>query len=138
MTELTLLDTNVLVDIFTADPNWAKWSGNALEATLRDGSTAINAVVYAELAVRFPTRSQLDATLHELGIVLLEIPREGLFAAAKAFALYRQRGGSRQTLLPDFFIGGQAQALGCTLATRDAGRYRSYFPSVPLIAPDAH
>jgi predicted nucleic acid-binding protein len=131
----TLVDTNVLLDLLTNDLTWAQWSIAQLDAASMRGAIAINDVVYAELSVRFETIEALDAVLAEARVVMLPMPRAALFLAAKAFARYRAAGGVRTGVPPDFFIGAHAAVAGSTLLSRDAGRYRSYFPALDLITP---
>ena len=133
----TIVDSNVFLDILTDDPQWADWSDRQLAAALDRGALLINEAVYAELSVRFDARDLLDRFLDDFGVVVMATSRPALFAAGKAFGSYRAAGGPRESLLPDFFIGAFAQIERCPLLTRDARRYRSYFPSVALIAPDA-
>lgn len=130
---ITLVDTNVLLDLVTDDPDWADWSIAQLDAAAIRGGLAIDDVIYAELSVRFEKIETLDATL--AGIALLPIPRPALFLAGKAFQRYRAAGGARTGVLPDFFIGAHAAVAGLTLLTRDAQRYRTYFPMIELVAP---
>nr|WP_295826077.1 type II toxin-antitoxin system VapC family toxin [uncultured Azospirillum sp.] len=134
---MTLVDTNVLLDLVTNDPVWADWSIRQLDGAAVKGPLIINDVVYAELSVGFNRIEDLDDLLDEAGIAMGEIPREALFLAGKAFRRYRTAGGARSGVLPDFFIGAHAAVLGLPLLTRDAKRYRSYFPSVVLMAPEA-
>ncbi len=134
---MTLVDTNVLLDLVTNDPVWADWSIRQLDNAAVKGPLIINDVVYAELSVGFERIEDLDDLLDEAGIAMDEIPREALFLAGKAFRRYRTAGGARSGVLPDFFIGAHAAVLRLPLLTRDAKRYRSYFPSVVLIAPEA-
>ena len=134
---MTLIDTNVLLDLVTNDPVWADWSIRQLDGAAIRGPLIINDVVYAELSVGFERIEDLDDLLDEAGIAMDEIPREALFLAGKAFRRYRTAGGARSGVLPDFFIGAHAAVLGLPLLTRDAKRYRSYFPSVVLMAPEA-
>ncbi len=134
---MTLIDTNVLLDLATDDPVWAAWSVRHLDAAAVKGPLVINDVVYAELSVGFERIEELDDLLNEAGITLEEIPREALFLAGKAFRRYRAAGGSRMGVLPDFFIGAHAAVLGLPLLTRDAKRYRTYFPSVVMVTPEA-
>lgn len=134
---MTLVDTNVLLDLVTNDPVWADWSIRQLDGAAVKGPLIINDVVYAELSVGFERIEDLDDLLDEAGIAMDEIPREALFLAGKAFRRYRTAGGARSGVLPDFFIGAHAAVLGLPLLTRDAKRYRSYFPSVVLMAPEA-
>lgn len=132
---MTLVDTNVLLDLVTDDPQWAQWSIGQLDAAALGGELAIDDVIYAELSVRFATIEELDDVLSEARLSLVPIPRAGLFLAGKAFQRYRRQGGTRTGVLPDFFIGAHAAVMGWTLLTRDARRYRRYFPSLDLRTP---
>lgn len=132
---MTLVDTNVLLDLVTDDPNWADWSIAQLEAASIAGPLLINDVVYAELAVRYDRIEDLEAFLNQAGIEMAPIPRAALFLAGKVFAQYRRSDGVRTGVLPDFFIGSHAAVSRLPVLTRDAGRYRTYFPSLVLIAP---
>lgn len=133
---MTLVDTNVLLDIVTDDPRWAPWSAARLANLLTLDPVAINDVVYAELSVRFGRAEDVEATLDGVGIVVDPIPRDALFRAGKAFQAYRRAGGVRTGVLPDFFIGAHAMSRGWPLLTRDPGRYRTYFPTLALISPN--
>jgi len=135
MSSMTLVDTNVLLDIFTDDPNWADWSIGRLDAAALKGPLVINDVVYAELSVRFATIEAVEAVLDESGIAMATIPRAALFLAGKAFQRYRSGGGARTAVLPDFLVGAHAAVSGFTLVSRDARRYRTYFPTIDLVAP---
>jgi predicted nucleic acid-binding protein len=134
---VTLVDTNVLLDLVTDDPNWADWSVAQLEAASLNGPLLINDAVYAELAVRYDRIEDLDAFIDEAGLEIAPIPRDALFLAGKVFKQYRESCGSRTGVLPDFFIGAHAAVNGLPLLTRDVGRYRSYFPSLKLITPNS-
>lgn len=134
---MTLVDTNVLLDLATDDPNWADWSIAELEKASLNGPLLINDVVYAELAVRYDRIEDLDTFLDQSGLEMVAIPRAALFLAGKVFTKYRKSGGTRTGVLPDFFIGAHAIVGGHALLTRDVGRYRTYFPSLTLIAPNA-
>lgn len=133
---MTLVDTNVLLDLVTDDPVWADWSLGQLEAASLRGPLSINDVVYAELVVRYDRIEDLDRFLEEAGIAIAPIPRAALFLAGRIFLQYRKAGGARTGVLPDFFIGAHAAVDRRPLLTRDVGRYRTYFPSLELIAPD--
>lgn len=133
---MTLVDTNVLLDLVTNDSVWADWSIQQLDRAAVKGPLIINDVVYAELSVGFERIEELDDLLDEAGITLDEIPREALFLAGKVFRRYRAVGGTRLGVLPDFFIGAHAAVLGLPLLTRDAKRYRTYFSSVALMTPE--
>jgi predicted nucleic acid-binding protein len=132
---MVLVDTCILVDVLQNDPQWADWSIAQLRAQATLHALAINPVVYAEISLSFSTLEALDAVVATLGLEVCEIPRPALFLAAKAFAQYRRRGGSRQQVLPDFFIGAHAAVQGWPLLTRDARRFRTYFPTLDLVAP---
>jgi len=131
-----LVDTNVLLDVVGRDPVWAEWSRRQLNLAAAIDDMAINDIVYAELSVGYRAVEELDGMLVEAGIALSPIPRPALFLAGKAFRRYREAGGSRTGVLPDFFIGAHAAVSESALITRDARRYRSYFPEITLIAPD--
>jgi predicted nucleic acid-binding protein len=132
---VTLVDTNVLLDLLTNDPVWADWSIAQLDAASVRGPLAINDVVYAELSVRFATIEALNTVLDEAGISTAAMPRAALFLAGKVFQRYRAVGGTRTGVLPDFFIGAHAAVSDVTLLSRDARRYRTWFPTVDLIMP---
>ena len=132
---MTLIDTNVLLDVFTNDPTWAGWSISQLDAATLRGRLAINDVIYAELSVRFAAIETLDAVLRAASVSLEPMPRPALFLAGKAFLRYRAAGGRRSGVLPDFFVGAHAAVAGLPLLTRDAQRYRSYFPTLDLVTP---
>jgi len=133
---VTLVDTNVLLDVVTDDPNWADWSIEQLEAAALRGPLLINDVVYAELAVRYERIERLEAFLAAASLEMAAMPRSALFLAGKVFQKYRKAGGSRAGVLPDFFIGAHAAVDQLDLLTRDTARYRTYFPTVKLITPD--
>lgn len=132
---MTLVDTNVLLDLVTDDPDWADWSIRQLDAAGIRGALVIDDVVYAELSVRFATIEALDAVLRDARLSIAAMPRAALFLAGKVFQRYRMAGGTRTGVLPDFFIGAHAAVAGLPLLTRDARRYRQYFPSIDLITP---
>jgi len=132
---VTLVDTNVLLDVFTNDPQWADWSIRQLDLAALKGPLFINDIVYAELSVRFDAIEALDTVLNEAGLILTPTPRPALFLAAKAFQRYRSAGGAKSNVLPDFFIGAHAAVSDLPLLTRDPKRYRTYFPKVDLVAP---
>lgn len=134
---MLLVDTNVLVDVLEDDPDWANWSINQLRAQSKVHRLVINPVIYAELSTTFSTVEALDQAVQSLGLTLVEIPRPALFLAGKAFVRYRRGGGSKGNVLGDFFIGAHAAVSGYPVLTRDARRYRAYFPGVRLIAPES-
>ena len=134
---MTLVDTNVLLDIATDDPKWASWSLYQLDAASIRGPVVINAVVYAEFSIGYTQIEEVEQVLSGTGLELSEIPRPALFLAGKVFQRYRAQRGSRTGVLPDFFIGAHAAVAGLPLLTRDPRRYRAYFSDITLIAPDA-
>jgi hypothetical protein len=131
---MILVDANVLLGIITADPVWYDWSAKALEKALTKG-LANNPVIYAEVGAGFRKESELEAAVEWTDLSRLSLPYEAAFRAGEAFVQYRRQGGDRRSPLPDFFIGAHAEVAGLTLLTRDAARYRSYFPKVKLITP---
>jgi predicted nucleic acid-binding protein len=133
---MLLVDTNVLVDVLENDPAWADWSIAQLRAQAQVHALAINPVIYAELSLAFDSADALDAAVTGMELELAEIPRPALFLAGKAFVRYRREGGRRQNVLSDFFIGAHAAVQDWPLLTRDVKRYRNYFPTVRLIAPE--
>jgi predicted nucleic acid-binding protein len=132
---MILLDANVLLDIWDDDPVWYTWSSEQFRRLSFIDELTINPIVYAEISARFPTSAALDEKLENLGVIVIGIPRRAAFLAGKAFVQYRRQGGTRGNVLPDFFVGAHATALGCALLTRDTRRYTAYFPTVPLITP---
>lgn len=132
---MLLVDTNVLLDVVTDDPEWADWSQRQLEAAALRHRLLINPIIYAELSIGFERIEEADAVLASTGIILAEVPMPALFLAGKAFRTYRKRGGAKTGVLPDFFIGAHAAVAGLPLLTRDAARYATYFPAVRLIFP---
>ena len=137
MTSVVLVDTNIVVDVLQEDPVWAEWSANQMRTLKLMHRLAINPVIYAELAMSFDSIDDLDATLATGGLQLEEMPRPALFLAAKAHKAYRQRGGTRNQVLPDFFIGAHAATNRWALLSRDRARYTTYFPTLRVIAPDS-
>lgn len=130
-----LVDSNVLLDVMTEDARWSSWSSRALEVAADRTRLIINAVIYAEVSVRYSRIEDLEVALPKDAFDREHLPYEAAFLAAKAFTNYRRRGGARRSTLPDFFIGAHAAAAGHELLTRDASRYRTYFPTLTLIAP---
>ena len=132
---MLLVDTNVLVDVLQNDPQWADWSIAQLRAQAKLHALVINPVIYAEMSLSFSTLEALDDVVSTMELELREIPRPALFLAARAYAQYRRRSGSKGQVLPDFFIGAHAVVEGWRLLTRDANRFKTYFPTLDVIAP---
>jgi hypothetical protein len=135
-TVTTLVDANVLLDVVTEDPVWATWSGRMLADALNVGRVIVNPIIYAEVSVGYDDIAALDGALPETVFRRERLPYEAGFLAGKAFLAYRSRGGAKRAPLPDFYIGAHAAVAGHRLLTRDARRYRTYFPRVELIAPE--
>ena len=132
-----LVDSNIILDILTQDPHWADWSSRALAQTGERGRVVINQIIFAEISPRYDTTVELDDALPPHLFVREQLPFEAAFLAGQAFRLYRSRGGERRSPMADFYIGAHAAVAGYQLLTRDAARYRSYFPRLDLITPDS-
>ena len=130
-----LVDSNVLIDVLEDVPDWADWSISQLQSQSKIHRLVINPVIYAEVSLTFSTAEALDKVLDDMDLPPLEIPRPALFLAGKAFARYRSKGGVKSNVLGDFFIGAHAAVSGMPVLTRDARRYRQYFPTVHLVCP---
>ena len=131
----TLVDSNVLLDVLTEDVSWFDWSSMMLEQAAEGGRLVINPLVYAEVSLGFERIEELDAALPAEHFAREPLPWESAFLAARAFLKYQRGGGTRVHPLPDFYIGAHAAIAGYTLLTRDARRYRSYFPKLRVVAP---
>lgn len=131
----TLVDSNVLLDVVTEDREWLPWSSSMLEREAERGRLVINPLVYAEVSLAFERIEDLEAALPSDYVAREALPWAAAFLAARAFLRYRRHGGPRPHPLPDFYIGAHAAVAGYTLLTRDARRYRTYFPKLRLIAP---
>ncbi len=130
-----LVDSNIILDIFLDDPKWADWSESALSAYGTDEPLYINSIIYTEISIGFGKIEDLESALHKGGFQLLDIPKEALFLAGKAYRTYRKAKGVKKLSLIDFYIGAQAAVLDMDVITRDVGRYRTYFPTVRVICP---
>lgn len=130
-----LVDSNVLLDVMTESAEWFEWSADALARCADAGELAIDPIIYAEISIRFERIEELEEALAPGRFLRLALPWEAAFLAGKCFVAYRRRGGARRSPLPDFYIGAHAAVSGLALLTRDAGRYRTFFPGLQLIAP---
>ncbi|NOT45636.1 MAG: type II toxin-antitoxin system VapC family toxin [Acidobacteria bacterium] len=131
----TLVDSNVLLDLFTEDEEWLDWSAAMLADAASAGAVFINPIIYAEVSVRFPTIEELDEALPDGYFRRVELPWAAGYLAGQAFIRYRRAGGARRSPVADFYIGAHAAVSDLRLLTRDARRYRQYFPTLTLIAP---
>lgn len=132
-----VVDSNVLLDVATNDPRWSDWSSRTLARTADESILVINALIYAEVSVGFTKVEDLEEALPPDLYRREPLPYEAGFLAGKCFLEYRRRGGRKRSPLPDFYIGAHAAIAGYRLATRDAARYRTYFPTLELISPSA-
>jgi predicted nucleic acid-binding protein len=132
---IVLVDSNVLLDVLTEDPDWFEWSSGALAAAADSNRLAINPLIYAEVSVGFDRIEALDDAVPADDFVRLPLPWAAGFLAGKCFVEYRRAGGARQAPLPDFYIGAHAAVEGMSLLTRDPSRFRTYLPQLALIAP---
>jgi predicted nucleic acid-binding protein len=131
----TLVDSTVILDVVTEDPEWGDWSADQLAEAAQSGALIINPVIYAEVAAGFERIEDLDDALPASYYWRLPLPFEAAFLAGQCFVKYRRRGGNQRSPLPDFYIGAHAAIAGLTLLTRDGRRYRTYFPTVRIVAP---
>lgn len=131
-----LVDSNVLLDVATEDLRWSAWSSRVLADVGNANQLVINPLIFAEISVRYTTIAELDEVVPVTVFRRETLPYEAAFLAGKCFVEYRRRGGSRLAPLPDFYIGAHAAVAGYRLLTRDAARFRTYFPKLSLIAPD--
>lgn len=133
-----LIDSNVILDaIFETSP-WSAWSSQHLETLARQTRLVINPIIFAEVSVSFPLIEDAEAAMSVAYLEREQISFDAAFLAGKAFLAYRRRGGEKRSPLPDFFIGAHAAVAGYMLLTRDASRYRTYFPRLAIVAPDTH
>jgi predicted nucleic acid-binding protein len=132
---VTLVDSCVLLDVITGDERWADWSAQQIADAMDSGRVVINPLVYAEVSVGYETVEELEELLPASDYEREPLPYVAGFAAGKAFLRYRRSGGDKRSPLPDFYIGAHAAVARYSLLTRDVQRYRTYFPTVDIIAP---
>ena len=132
-----LVDSNILLDVFTEDSRWFSWSSAALENAANESRLVISPIVYGEVSIRFDRIEDLEEALPSAIFEREAVPFEAAFLAGKAFAAYRRRSGAKTSPLPDFLIGAHAAIRGYRVLTRDVTRYRTYFPKLALISPTA-
>ena len=130
-----LVDSNIILDIFLNDPQWADWSVRTLNQYGAASVLAINAIIYTEVSIGFARIEELEAAIARADFQVLAIPREALFLAGKVYLHYKKKGGTKMSPRPDFFIGAHAAVARMELITRDISRYRTYFPTINLISP---
>ena len=130
-----LVDSNVILDVVTEDTTWFEWSSRQLARLAEDHVLVINPIVYSEVSVGFERIEDVDSALPVDFFRREALPWEAAFLAAKCFLRYRRAGGGKRSPLPDFYVGAHAAVRGLPLLTRDARRYRTYFPRLTLVAP---
>ena len=133
---MTLVDTNVMIDVLLGDAVWMAWSAERLEECRNAGPLYLNEIGYAELSAKMDRESDVEIAVGGLGLTFERMPARALYAAGQAFRRYRAAGGARLSVLPDFFIGAHAQISGLAILTRDVRPYRIYFPDVSLVSPE--
>jgi len=131
-----LIDSCVISDLGNESDPWFEWSASTLESLDDENSFVINPIVYAEVSVAYPSIEQYQEYINKLDFDMVELPKESLFLAGKAFVQYKKRKGNKLNVLPDFFIGAHAAVMGYKLMTRDKGRFSTYFPKIDLIIPN--
>lgn len=129
------VDSCILLDLFTDDPKWANWSESVLGKYSQSNTLFMNSIVYTEVSIAFNRIEEVEKAIGQVGVKVLEIPREALFLAGKVFLDYRRNKGTKSSTLPDFFIGAHAAVSSFDLITRDSARYKTYFPSITMICP---
>ncbi len=129
------MDSNVLLDVATNDPEWSDWSRSALAECTELTTLILNPIIYAEVSIGYSTIEALNAALPSSLYRREALPWEAGFLAGKAFLAYKRRGGTRNMPLPDFYIGAHAAIEGLALLTRDVARYRTYFPRLEILSP---
>lgn len=134
----TLVDTNILIDLFDVGSPWEDWSIGQIRRLRAQGPIVINQIVYAEMAAGFPVEATLESALSPSRFTREDLPWEAAFAAGHAFLIYRRNGGPKRSPLPDFYIGAHAAIRGYSLLTRDVNRYRAYFPMLRIVSPETH
>ena len=137
LTRPRLFDSSVLFDVFTGDPAWQAWSRAQLRDAATRGLAVVNQIIYTEVAAAFSSPRRLEDLLEVERVAQLDLPWNAAWPTSRAFKEYRRRGGTKRSPMPDFYIGGHAEAAGLAVVTRDARRIRTYFPSVPVVSPDA-
>ena len=130
-----LVDSCIILDLFTNDPNWATWSESILEQYSQTNTLYINSIIYTEISMGFKKIEEVEDAMLQLGVKVIEMPREALFLTGKAFLQYRKNKSTKNSPLPDFFIGAHATVSKFNLITRDLAKYKTYFSQVKLIHP---
>ncbi|MBN1103931.1 MAG: type II toxin-antitoxin system VapC family toxin [Deltaproteobacteria bacterium] len=133
-----LVDSNVILDIVTEDRQWFPWSSETLSRYAEGSILVINPIIYAEVSIAFERIEEVDEVLPQDYFRRHPLPWQAAFLAGKCFQAYRRRSGKKRSPLPDFYIGAHAAVAGMALITRDAGRYRTYFPGLTIIGPVEH
>ena len=130
-----LIDSNILLDVFTQSKDWYEWSSSKLAEFVEQDLLYINPIIYSEISIGFNRVEELEAALPKDYILRENLPYEAAFLAGKCFLKYRRAGGEKRSPIPDFYIGAHAAVRGWSILTRDKGRYQSYFPSLQVIHP---
>jgi predicted nucleic acid-binding protein len=130
----TAVDSSVLWSIFKGESDARDWVEVLIEAR-QESSLIICDIVHAEISPFFTNFQEMNSRLDALGIEFVPIDPLTSFEAGRIFKRYRQEGGPRRNLIPDFLIGAHAFYQAGCLAARDRGYLRRYFPRLSIIAP---
>ena len=136
MSGAVLVDSCVILDVIAGSTEWAEWSARMLQEVAASGEICVNPIIFAEVSIGFAEVQDVAEALDTLDFHYADLPWDAAFLAGKAFLRYRREGGERRSPLPDFYIGAHALVAGMTLLTRDARRYRRYFPRLALLTPE--
>lgn len=130
-----MIDSNVILDVVSHDSVWFEWSSTKMKELSTKDIFIVNSIIYSEVSIGYHRIEEVESLFTPSYFVREPIPWEACFLAGKCFLQYRKKGGTRTSPLPDFFIGSHALVRGCHLLTRDAARYKTYFPKLHLITP---
>lgn len=130
-------DSNVLIDLLDAGEEWHEWSSRTLVDCRKRGRLITNQVIFAEVSVTFQRLEDVHDYFAAGEIAREDVPWDAAFLAGRVHLAYRRRSGIRVSPLPDFFVGAHALVRDYTLVTRDARRFRTYFPSLRIVTPDS-
>ncbi len=129
------VDSNILIDIFTADPNYGTLSAQALRHCMQQHGICACEVVFAETAAAFNHEHLFKQSMQELNIEFVSMTQDCALTAARIWRQYRKSGGKRHNMIPDFLIGAHAMQQCEGLLTRDRGFFKEYFKSLNIIDP---
>ena len=132
---ITAIDTNILVDLFRADRTFGPASKSLVRSCLTEGRLVACEIVWSEVACLFPSPESAIEAMNRLGVEFSAMELDAALKASLAWKEYKRRGGSRDRLVADFFIGAHAMTQSDRLLTRDRGFYRTYFSRLRILDP---